>query len=513
MMSLESTSPHLYDIIFLTLPRLELRSPITAPAILKACVENAGFKAHCIDLNVDLWHRLDSKKFGHVWFDTDLSFRHEDKFNAFWIETLLPYAQDWVQDLKNKNPRWVGITIFSQRSRWIALYLCRLIRQEMPHCKIVIGGPFVSQVGPKFFAEGAIDAYVIGEGEEAIVDVLNGRLDCPGINGKPPVQMGDMDRIPIPNYDDYDFSKYPKTWPDPRVKDEGKMGSEYIYITGSRGCVRKCDFCDVQSIWPKYRFRSGESIALEMKVQNNKYGIKNFLFTDSLLNGSVKQLEDLCHSLVKFREQGEMTDVQWQGQFIARPEFHMKDSVYQLMRKAGLFFVSIGVESGSEKVRNDMKKMFDNSALDYTFKACAKHNIQMAWLLLVGYPTETEEDFQETLDMLDRYQWINEMGLVRSVALGPTLDIVPGSPLYNRQKDLGITWDENGNWVLGENNRIVRIQRWLRLKKKCLELNYPVVEKATEHLMMELEKYGEKIEEKPIYDHFNENPGSMDRRD
>ena len=59
--------------------------------------------------------------------------------------------------------------------------------------------------------------------------------------------------------------------------------------------VRKCDFCDVQSIWPKYRYRSGENIALEMKVQNNKYGTKKFLFTDSLLNGSVKQLEDLYH--------------------------------------------------------------------------------------------------------------------------------------------------------------------------------------------------------------------------
>jgi radical SAM superfamily enzyme YgiQ (UPF0313 family) len=508
-----SASPKDFDIVFLTLPRLELRSPITAPAILKASVENVGYRAFCLDLNIELWQSLDSKKYGHVWFDTDLSFRHEDKFNLFWEEAISPRANEWVEKIRKLNPRWVGITIFSQRSKWIAMALCKLIRETLPHIKIVVGGPYAAQVGPKLFSDHLVDCYVVGEGESAIVDILKGTFDKPGINGNPPSQMSDLNSIPIPNYDDYDLSKYPKTWQDPRIKDETQMGSDFIYITGSRGCVRKCDFCDVQSIWPKYRYRSGENIALEMKVQNNKYGTKKFLFTDSLLNGSVKQLEDLCKTLLKYRDEGFMSNVIWQGQFIARPENHMKEEVYALMREAGCFFVSIGVESGSEKVRQDMNKKFDNAALDFTFNACAKHNIQMAWLLLVGYPTETEEDFQETLNLLEKYQWINKMGLVRSIALGPTLDIVPGSPLFNRQKDLGITWDENNNWIMNDNNRVVRIQRWLRLKKKCLELGYPIVEKATDHLMMELEKYGEKPTVSMIYDHFNENPGGMDRND
>ena len=157
-----------------------------------------------------------------------------------------------------------------------------------------------------------------------------------------------------------------------------------------------------------------------------------------------------------------------------------------------------------------MQKMFDDTAMDFTFQMCAKYEIQMAWLLLVGYPTETEEEFQKTLDLLEKYNWINQKGLVRSVALGPTLDIVPGSPLYRDQEKLGITWDKYNNWVYKDNTREVRIQRWLRLKEKCLELGYPVVEKATEHLLNELEKYSqEKITVNEIYDHYNENLGSM----
>jgi radical SAM superfamily enzyme YgiQ (UPF0313 family) len=493
------------DIIFLTLPRLELRAPITAPAILKSMVEKRGFNAYCYDLNLDLWLNVDTNKYGNVWFDTDLTFRYEDKFKEFWDEVITPHTDRWIEKMMSMNPKWIGMTIFSQRSKWVTISMCKLIRERMPDVKIVVGGPFAEHTGPNVYKKGLADAYVIGEGEEAIVNILNGELDNPGINGNPPQQINNLDTIPIPDYSDFQMDKYPTTWSDPRIKDESKMGTDFVYITGSRGCVRKCAFCDIQSVWPKFRFRSGKSIADEMCEQNQKYKSKRFLFTDSLLNGSVKQLKDICTTLIDYQQQGLMKPVRWQGQFIARPQHQMNEEVYELMGKAGLRFVSIGVESGSEKVRDDMKKMFDDEAMDFTFRMCAKYDIQMAWLMMVGYPTETEEEFQKTLDMLDKYNWINQKGLVRSVALGPTLDIVPGSPLYWKQHELGITWDDNEHWVYKDNTREVRIRRWLRLKEKCLELNYPVVEKATDHLLAELEKItNQKQRVQHIYDHYNE---------
>lgn len=498
------------DIVFLTLPRLELRAPITAPAILKATVEKHGFSAYCYDLNLDLWLHLDTKKYGNVWFDTDLTFRYEDRFKEFWNNVISDHTQRWIDKIKEKNPRWIGITIFSQRSKWISRSICELIREHFPHIKIVVGGPFAEHTGPNLFNNNLIDAFVIGEGEEAIINVLNNKFDAAGINGVAPKQINDLDTIPIPDYSDFLMDKYPTTWSDPRIKDDDKMGTEFIYITGSRGCVRKCTFCDIQSVWPKFRYRSGKSVAEEMREQNIKYGSKRFLFTDSLLNGSVKQLKDICNTLIDYQEKEAMKPVRWQGQFIARPEHQMPEEVYQLMSKSGLKFVSIGVESGSQKVRDDMKKMFDDAALDFTFRMCAKYDIQMAWLLLVGYPTETEEEFQKTLDLLEKYNWINQKELVRSVALGPTLDIVPGSPLYWKQAELGITWDENNHWVYKDNTREVRIRRWLRLKEKCIELNYPVVEKATDHLLYELEKItNQKQKVNHIYDHYNEGGGPM----
>lgn len=498
------------DIVFLTLPRLELRAPITAPAILKATVEAQGFSAYCYDLNLDLWLNVDTEKYGNVWFDTDLTFRYEDKFNQFWEEVIHEHSLRWIETIRKKNPKWIGMTIFSQRSKWITIRMCQLIREEFPNVKIVVGGPFAEHTGPNVYKKGLADAYVVGEGEVAIINVLNGEFDNPGINGNPPEQINDLDTIPIPDYSDFHIDKYPTTWSDPRIKDESKMGTQFVYITGSRGCVRKCAFCDIQSVWPKFRFRSGASIAKEMQIQNRAYGSKRFLFTDSLLNGSVKQLKDICTTLIDYRDRGMMKPVRWQGQFIARPENQMGEEVYALMAEAGLRFVSIGIESGSEKVRDDMKKMFDDAAMDFTFRMCTKYGIEMAWLMMVGYPTEDETEFQKTLDMMDKYNWINKKGFVRSVALGPTMDIVPGSPVYWKQKEMGITWDENKHWVYKDNTREVRIHRWLRLKEKLQELDYPIVEKATDHLLAELEKItNQKQQVNQIYDHYNEGRGSM----
>jgi radical SAM superfamily enzyme YgiQ (UPF0313 family) len=488
-----------------------MRSPITAPAILKAVVEQNGFSAYCMDINLKLWRSVDASKLGHIWYDTDLTFRYVDRFEKFWNDVILPRMPEWLSEIRSKNPRWVGITVFSQRSSLVTQKFCEYLRDNLPSVQIVIGGPYADVIGPKLHSNGSIDAYVIGEGEVPLVSILKGELKCAGINGRPPEQISDLDTIPIPDYSDFDMHLYPKTWNDPRVRDDHRMGTDFLYITGSRGCVRKCSFCDIGDIWPKYRYRSGHSIAKEMMHQSNKYGIRKFIFTDSLINGSVKQLESLCRTLIQYYKSGQMKPVLWQGQFIARPEKHMNEESYKLLREAGCFFVSIGVESGSEIVRTDMNKMFTDKDLEFTISMCEKYSIEMAWLLMVGYPTETEDEFQKTLDLLTRYSYLNSIKMIRSVALGPTMEIVRGAPIFKDQENHKIFWINN-QWISGDNTKEVRIRRWLRLKDHCIKLGYPVVEKATEHLLEELKQYDNTVKiESAVYDLHNENSGSMDR--
>ncbi|BCU99064.1 MAG: hypothetical protein CM15mV25_0590 [uncultured marine virus] len=101
------------------------------------------------------------------------------------------------------------------------------------------------------------------------------------INGKLPVQIENIEDLPPPDYSDViQHQKYRK-----------------FVISGSRGCVRNCTFCDVASIWPKFRWKTGKKIADEMHQVSEQTGTKKIHFSDSLINGSMKHFRDLCREL------------------------------------------------------------------------------------------------------------------------------------------------------------------------------------------------------------------------
>jgi radical SAM superfamily enzyme YgiQ (UPF0313 family) len=273
-----------------------------------------------------------------------------------------------------------------------------------------------------------------------------------------------------PDYTDIDWSLY--------GDDTDKFST--AFITGSRGCVRNCTFCDVAGMWPKYRFRSGKNIAGEIIETRKKYKISSFEFTDSLVNGSMKAFRDMCNSLTDYRNTSGDTSWGWQSQFIARSKVQMPPEDFELMKKSGGNMVSIGIESASESVRNHMKKGFSNSDMWYTYEQCRKNNIKVGIMMLVGYPTETKEDFQQTLSMLEKlknegYFEINPANgfkYIRRISFGPTMQIYKGMPITAMSQEMGMYDDSNAHWVYQNNNIRVRIVRLLQAYAKLEQLEY-----------------------------------------
>jgi len=144
------------------------------------------------------------------------------------------------------------------------------------------------------------------------------------------------------------------------------------------------------------------------------------------------------------------------------------------MSETGLGLVSIGIESGSEKVRYDMKKKFDNESLRYTLEQCQRVGIKVVPLLMVGYPTETEEDFKQTLDLLE---YISTLNNIVDVNLNNPTRILPGSPLGNDPEHFGIEYNQlisdkdfTASWWYKDNNYATRIERFYRFHHKMIEV-------------------------------------------
>src|SRR5210317_912511 len=228
--------------------------------------------------------------------------------------------------------KWLGISILTDRQ----------IKQGLEigaeYDNVIYGGPPVNWRwdDPDFIPKG--HHYIKGEGEVAIVEFLKGNLKYPGIDGTDPIEIKDLNNLPPPDYSGHNYNT--------------------LILTGSRGCVRKCNFCNVYEIWKTFRYVDGEVLAKQMIeiVGSNKK--KQIFFSDSLINGSDKHFKKMCNYLIENNHK-----IPWRAQFIIRKK---PQDYFDMVAKAGAVSLHIGIESVSEKIRYDMNKritdidMYDN---------------------------------------------------------------------------------------------------------------------------------------------------------
>jgi radical SAM superfamily enzyme YgiQ (UPF0313 family) len=470
------------SITLVSVPRTSLHIPSPALAALKSSVETNGHECFCIDLNIELYQdfldNFNEYKIVDTYFQTDLRYLKQngtDLQSLLNIIDSLPnttkllydnFLEKWSSKILEKNTNWIGISVLSVNSIIPTIDLCKKIKSKSS-TPIVIGGPGVSTFGIMGSANlgeflksvNLINEYIQGEGEYSLVDLLNGTLK------NHYEQIDNLDELPIPDYSDFDFTKY-------------SSKNNAVAITGSRGCVRNCSFCDIKAAWKKYRYRSGKSVAEEFLHHNTVYGSTDFQFTDSLVNGSLKSFNDFLDSLIDYKEKGLINkNITWSGQFICRPKSQFGETWYKKMSESGAKQLQIGIESGSESVMHDMGKKLSIDDIEYTLQMLLKYKIQCDMLMIIGYPTETLEDFNKTINMLEKFSYYSDQGVISGVNLGKTMVVLPGSPIGENLNHWGIEYDDNKNWISLNNpslNFKERVRRRVVAQKKCEELGYIV---------------------------------------
>ena len=351
--------------------------------------------------------------------------------------------------------------------------MCELLREKNKNIKIVLGGSGLFQGGLNgrdsmavdMLDENLCDYYIKSEGETALVELMKGNDNYPGINMNFYEQIIDLGSMPTPNFSDYDLTDYPE---------------QVMPITFSRGCVRKCTFCDIHEHWAKYTFRKGQDVADEVIKLHQEHGFKNFYFTDSLINGALKEFYKFVDILADYNNKLHKKDrISYTGQYIIRSEkFHRKD-YWKKLKESGATYLAFGVESGSERVRNHMEKGFSDEDVEYTMRMLKKYNITCHWSLFVGYPTETNEDFEATLRMFEKYKDLAG-NIVAGISI-TLMGILPGTPIYKRVNELNITIDPKHevNFIAHDNPSLTieeRVNRFRTAISRAQELNYSISE-------------------------------------
>jgi hypothetical protein len=478
----------MHDFVFCSLPYSDLDHIYSAPAILKGVIIDNGYSAKTVDFGLLLFDLCSRDK---ALFDQTQTYflgPNADPNTEHLISTFYTKCLDWFRD----NPStFIGLSVLSIYTHKSVYQLTKLLRTEFPNRQIVIGGrglnvPIFSSVyfdiqptareklasfGDVLKNRNLVDHVITGDGEDAVLNILgdNSFTTSP--------QESDRFRFPLPNYDDYRFDDYLLT-------------EKFLPITGSKGCVRDCDFCDIKFQFGKYRYRSGRDIAKEMIDLSLRFGIKKFQFTDSLVNGGLKPFRELVGILAEHNDQNPDNKLIWTGQYICRPSDQIPKDLYPLIARSGAEGLTIGAESGSNHVLDKMNKKTTVESLYHELENFRDNNITCVLLTFVGHWSETWEDFVDHCRMFVRITPFVRSGTISAVSLGQPMKMLNGTPaVFNSHHNGTIVSDFNKELIWYNPNNPTntfkeRLRRRLLTHKICDKLKIPVISETVQFLYL-----------------------------
>lgn len=420
------------NVVIINLPKMLGHYLPAAPALLKGACNFLNVSSQVLDFNLEF---LDACQQHHIAIDDSIVGITEDSVADVELKLIIDeLILSWAKQIRSHNPKVLAVSIFSYYGRYFAKQLLLAIDLD---CKIVIGGSGIKnslndtpQFAIQLKEKNLITDYIVDDGETAFPKLLAKYLNC-----NYDANRQSLGLAYFPDYQDYNVQKY-QSYTKKQI---------YVPVTGSRGCVRQCNFCEIPQHW-RFQQRSADHIVKELQLILDIIDNPHFHFTDSLVNGSLSEFNSLLDLLVELKKKYNFS---WGGQFIIRSPEQFNETYWKKLGLSNAQGLEIGVETGSEELRYRMDKPFTNTSLDFSMQMMEKYSITCVLLFFVGYPLETDKDFDATLQLLEKYK---DNTVIESVQLGYAMAVMPGTPLNDEKRNYGLTVTKNPTiWLTTQN--------------------------------------------------------------
>jgi len=201
------------------------------------------------------------------------------------------------------------------------------------------------------------------------------------------VYTDNLDALGLPAWDLIHPERYPEAQHGAFFK---KFPIAPIMIT--RGCPFSCTFCAGNLIsGKKIRKRSIENVLAEIRLLYDEYGIREFHIVDDNFTADKEYAKALMARLIDLR-----LDISLSTPNGVRID-SLDEELLRLLKTAGLYVISLGIESGSDRVLGLMKKNLTVSKIRKAVSMIRGFNIEIAGFFIIGFPTETIADIRDTL--------------------------------------------------------------------------------------------------------------------
>jgi radical SAM superfamily enzyme YgiQ (UPF0313 family) len=347
------------------------------------------------------------------------------------VESSLSCPDDerFLRILSEFQPDVVGL-------RSIAFFLEELQRVAAlvrlhSRASLLVGGPIVKAYKQRLFEEvPELQIAVLGEGEEAFAALLRGAepsavagllyRDHAGVHETAErLQDASIDSLPFPAYDLIDIGQY-----------QSQLSYAYNHrrqgvLLTSRGCVYHCTYCF--SHWKGIRLRSAENIFQEMAALYTGSGIRDFYIVDDIFNVDVKRAFELFDRIGAAGFKLRMYFVNGLRADLASEQF--VDRAIQ----AGAVWFTYAVESAAEEIQRLVRKHLDLEKTRHIIAYTQSQNVAVNISTMYGFPTETREMAQRTLD------WLGELPKPSLLPYHFCLRFFPGCEINQQAIEAG--WD------------------------------------------------------------------------
>ncbi len=340
-----------------------------------------------------------------------------------------------LRTIEEMKPAFVGITMLTPTS-FDAHKIAAIVKSRYPKMCVLAGGTHPTVLPDEVMEDRNIDLIAISEAEHTIMEVYevltNGGepkdlKNIAGIwyrDGDEVVKttdrplFSDLDKLPLPMWHGVKMDLYHQV-PD------SSFARPMRVMMSSRGCPFKCIFCSARQVSGfKYRAHSAERVVHEIEILVEKYNARQIIYLDDNFIISKKRVFEICELIMK---KGYHKKVVWTA---AGRADEVNEPLLKAMKDAGCKMISFGIESGSPRLLELMKKGEKKEHIEKAVAMARKAGLKTRGTLILGFPTETREESIETIE------FAKKLGL--DFAKFSLATPYPGTALYNIAKERGL---------------------------------------------------------------------------
>jgi anaerobic magnesium-protoporphyrin IX monomethyl ester cyclase len=288
------------------------------------------------------------------------------------------------------------------------------------------GGAHASSFPEETLQDLALDIVVVGEGDYTLPEILSGKQwrKIKGICFK---QKGkiimtrrkdfieNLDQLPYPSWSLYDLPRYQTS---PLLSRANPAG----WMETSRGCPYGCVYCNKSVFGRTFRIKSASRVVDEMEFML-KSGLKEIHIADDNFTSDMERAEEICEEIIK-----RGLKFPWATITGIRVD-RVNKGLLRKMKRAGCYRVYFGIESGSQRVLNNINKGINLKQIRQAINWAKKAGLETFGFFMIALPGEKLSDIKKTI----KFATSLDLDMAKMSVTIP----LPATPLYNELKNQG----------------------------------------------------------------------------